>query len=550
MDLEDLVEGHIAGEHPEVPDELRRPFERAMAAHEALRSALDETPTREADPADRTPPELPDDYEVVRELGRGGMGVVYLVRQGSLGRLAAVKVLRPAGVASGPTTRRLLEEARHLARLRHPHIVAVHEVGRDGRGEPYFTMDYIDGEPLSALLGRGRLTPSQSLAILNPVAGAVRHAHEHGVIHRDLKPGNILLDGAGTAIVTDFGLARDLARADGLTRPGEMMGTPAYMAPEQARGQAGLVGEATDVHALGAIFYEMLSGRPPYGNDAPADILARLLRDDPTPPTRLDRRVPRDLEAICLKALAKEPARRYATVAALIEDLRRFEAGVPPLARRSATSDRAWRWLRRHRRPLAAAGATAAVAAAAAAIVVPRLVRDSAIRPLLGEAGWSHQSGRHDAAVRLYASALDQIDQHSPRTVAALRAEDEPADRLAILREVRRCVGEIDDPEVAAEVALSVVAKTPWISFGSRDLAVARLAVRRAEAFGVRPWPGGPEGGPDPQTLEALYLLQLAGKRLDLFAGVADATPGDRREADRLRSTIRAMQDRGGPPPR
>src|SRR5262245_56852487 len=225
MDLADLIEAHLDGQHADVPEALRAEFDRAVAAHAAIRDALDETILLDGLPAapDRRPPQLPDDYEIVRELGQGGMGVVYLARQRSLGRLVAVKVLRPGEQVFAAIVRRFEEEARHLARLRHPNIVAVHEVGR-ADGEPYFTMDYIEGEPLTAPMARGALTPSQALAILKPAAEGVRHAHEQGIIHRDLKPGNILLDRSGRAYVTDFGLARDLGQSSSLTRSGEIMG--------------------------------------------------------------------------------------------------------------------------------------------------------------------------------------------------------------------------------------------------------------------------------------------------------------------------------------
>src|SRR5262249_8419421 len=211
---------------------------------------------------------VPGDYEMVRGLGRGGMGVVYLANQKSLGRPVAVKVLRPGEATFAPLVKRFLDEARHLARLRHPNIVSIHEIGQAG-SEPYFTMDYVEGQPLSALLARGRrstsqpgpatgtapaapadggaapaehtpharLAPTHALALLKQAAAGVQHAHEHGIIHRDLKPGNILVDAAGQAYVTDFGLARDRAQSSKLTASGEILGTPAYMAPEQARGQ-------------------------------------------------------------------------------------------------------------------------------------------------------------------------------------------------------------------------------------------------------------------------------------------------------------------------
>jgi tRNA A-37 threonylcarbamoyl transferase component Bud32 len=534
MDLEDFVEAELAGEHPEIPDDLREPFERAMAAHEALRAALGDVEGR----GESGPPLLSDDFEVVRELGRGGMGVVYLAQQKSLMRPVAVKLLRSGDAAFHIALRRFLDEARHLARLRHPHIVAVHEVGRDGRGEPYFVMDYVEGETLTSVLARRRITPTRALAVLKQVGDAVQHAHERGIVHRDLKPGNILLAEDGTAFVTDFGLARDVTRPADPTGPVGIMGTPAYMAPEQARGQADLVGEATDVHALGAILYELLVGRPPYGNDRAADVLARLLREEPPPPRAVDRRIPRDLETICLKALAKEPSRRYATVAALLEDLRRFEAGIPPRARRLWTSQRVLRLMRRRWKPLAALAAVAAAACMAWSLVVPRLVGDEASRQMLEAAEWQHHEGRHEAAVGLYAAALEQIDRRDGRTIAAVRPEDEPARRLEILRRIQRCVGEIDDPVVAAEVALPVINRNPWIPFPHRDLAIARLAFRRAAALGPRPWENEAARRSDRRREEAWFLLGLARGRLERVIQDPAGAPAEARAAARLRDRI------------
>ncbi len=561
MDLEDLVEAELAGGRPEIPDDLREPFGRAMAAHEALRAALGSVECPGGSEADRPPPLLPDDFAVIRELGRGGMGVVYLVRQESLGRLAAVKVLRSGDAAFGPGLRRFLDEARHLARLRHPHIVAVHEVGRDGRGEPYFVMDYVEGEPLTAVLARGRVTPTRALAVLKQVGEAVRHAHERGIIHRDLKPGNILIAEDGSAFVTDFGLARDVTEPADRTGPGGIMGTPSYMAPEQARGQADLVGEATDVHALGAVLYEMLTGRPPYGNDRAADVLARLLREEPRPPRAVDRRIPRDLEPICLTALAKDPSRRYASTASMLEDIRRFEAGLPPRARRLWTSQRVLRLMRRRWRPLAALAAVAAVAGMGLSMVVPRLVGDEAVQQSILAAEWLHREGSHDAAAGLYAAALDQVDRRYGRTLAAVRAEDEPAHRLELLRKVQRCVGEIDDLKVAAAVALPVISKNPWISFPHRDLAIARAAFRSAVALGPRPFENEAARRSDPRRKEAWYLLRLAQRRLELVLEGRAGSPAELDAAERLRARIAEAfatdelptadeADRGdGPPP-
>src|SRR5262249_7385620 len=264
----------------------------------------------------------------------------------------------------------------------------------------FFTMDYVDGKPLSALLAgtspttslpaappadpavattpyeppkeiapatrdtapsRVRLPPAQALALLKQIAAGGQHAHEHGIIHRDLKPANVLVDAAGHAYVTDFGLARDTAQGSDLTRSGEVMGTPSYMAPEQARGQKELIGEATDVHALGVILYEMLTGQLPYGGGSPADGIGRLITDDPVPPRKIDARIPRDLEPICLKAMAKTPDRRYGSVRALLEDIRRFESGEPVLARRPGLLVQTRRFVRRHAKLATAVLVTAGV---------------------------------------------------------------------------------------------------------------------------------------------------------------------------------------------
>jgi hypothetical protein len=282
----------------------------------------------------------------------------------------------------------------------------------------------------------------------------------------------------------------------------------------------------------------MLTGRPPYGNDRAADILARLLREEPQPPRAADRRIPRDLETICLMMLAKDPSRRYASMAALLEDIRRFESGVLPRARRLWTSQRVLRLIRRHWKPLAALAAAAGVAVLAWSLLMPRLARDEAIRHLFLVAGWQHHEGRHDAAAGLYAAALDQIDRRDGRIVAAIRAEDEPARRLELLREIQRCVGEIDDPDVAVAIALPVISKNPWISFRHRDLAIAKVAFRRAVSLGPRPWENEAGHRSDPRGKEAWYLLRLAERRLDLFLESRDGSPAESRAAGRLRARI------------
>ena len=332
--LDHLIEAHLEGREVDIPESLRADFEQALAAHGALQSLLHETLVCRRAFASRLPPDVSGHYDIERELGSGGMGVVYLARQRSLNRRVALKVLRPGERTYGPLVKRFLEEAQHLAQLRHPNIVSIHEIG-EAAGEPFFTMDFIDGEPLSASISQNPLTPSRAVEVLKQVAAAIQHAHRQGIIHRDLKPSNVLLDQSGQVFVTDFGLARNVSQESNLTQTGELLGTPQYMSPEQARGQTTLIGEATDIHALGLLLFEMLAGRPAFGAASPADVLVMLLNHDPPPLRAHDRRIPRDLETICLKALQKSPTDRYASVSALLEDLRRYEAGEPLVARRT-----------------------------------------------------------------------------------------------------------------------------------------------------------------------------------------------------------------------
>jgi serine/threonine-protein kinase len=304
-------------------------------------------------------------YEVEALLGRGGMGLVYKARHLGLNRFVALKMLI-AGAYAGPHERaRFQREAEAVASLRHAHIVQVHDVG-DHEGWPYFTMEFLEGGSLAQALAGTPQPAGQAAALVSTVAGAVEVAHKSGIVHRDLKPANILLTADGTPKVSDFGLARRLGGEDGLTRTGAALGTPSYMAPEQASGQAGAVGPAVDVYALGAILYELLTGRPPFRAETAAETLRQVIDQEPMPPSRLNSIVPRDLETICLQCLHKDPGRRYATAAALAEDLDRFLRG-------EAIAARPERWLGRlarrvRRRPIfsaaVAAGTLAAVALA------------------------------------------------------------------------------------------------------------------------------------------------------------------------------------------
>jgi len=291
------------------------------------------------------------DYELLEEIARGGMGVVYKARQRSLDRLVALKMILAGQLASETEVERFHREAEAAACLQHPHIVAIHEVGVY-EDQHYFSMDYIEGQSLAALVREAPLPPRRAARYLETIAEAIHYAHGKGITHRDLKPANVLIDAFDQPRITDFGLAKHTLVDSSLTTSGQILGTPAYMPPEQASSGRGPVGPASDVYALGAILYELLTGRPPLKAQTPAETILLVLEREPLPPRMLMPKVPRDLETICLKALEKEPRRRYATAAALAEDLGRFLRDQPIQARPVGRLPRLWRWCRR--RPLVA----------------------------------------------------------------------------------------------------------------------------------------------------------------------------------------------------
>lgn len=285
------------------------------------------------------------DYELLEEIGRGGMGVVYKARQKSLDRIVALKMILRGDLASADDVSRFRTEAEAAAQLNHPHIVPVYEVGeRDGR--PYFSMQLIEGTTLAHRLADGPLPSRQAAELLAPICRAVAAAHRHGVLHRDLKPSNILIDHDGRTYVTDFGLAKritpksdDIKPNDpvlaSLTNSGAILGTPGYMAPEQAAGQRGEVGTATDVYSLGAVLYAMLTGRPPFQGPSPVDTVLMVLEQDPLPPRMLNPKADADLEMIALKCLQKPADLRYADADALADDLVAYLHNEPISARSS-----------------------------------------------------------------------------------------------------------------------------------------------------------------------------------------------------------------------
>jgi tetratricopeptide (TPR) repeat protein/tRNA A-37 threonylcarbamoyl transferase component Bud32 len=296
-------------------------------------------------------------YELLEVLGQGGMGIVYKARQVRLNRLVALKMIRAGEHATRRELARFRTEAQAVAQIQHPNIVQIYEVGEHD-GLPFFSLEYVDGCSLAKQFGAMPQPPLQAARLVETLARAIHAAHQKGIIHRDLKPSNVLVAADGTLKVTDFGLAKRLDGDSGQTRTGVVMGTPSYMAPEQALGKTKEIGPAVDIYALGAVLYEALSGRPPFRGTTIWETLDQVRTQDPVPPGRLQPKVPRDLETICLKCLHKEPARRYATALDLARDLQCFLEGRPIQARPVSAWGRAYRWARR--RP-AQAGLVAAI---------------------------------------------------------------------------------------------------------------------------------------------------------------------------------------------
>jgi len=303
-------------------------------------------------------PDLPD-YEIEQVLGHGGMGVVYKARQKSLNRIVALKMIRSAEIASDRDLQRFRTEAEAVAGLQHANVVQLFEFGSH-QGHPYFTLEYIEGGSLTQLLHKGPMSPKNAARLVEQLARGVSAAHQLGIIHRDLKPDNILIARDGTPKIADFGLAKRHDAEDGpsgnertphegnLTQTGAIMGTPRYMAPEQARGETRLIGPAADIWAMGAILYRMLTGSPPFPGDKVDELIAQVINANPIAPSAFVPRLSRDLEAICLKCLRKDRGERYASAEGLAEDLRRFRDGEPVLARPITMPERTWKFLRRN----------------------------------------------------------------------------------------------------------------------------------------------------------------------------------------------------------
>jgi serine/threonine-protein kinase len=328
--------------HPELAGSLK-----CLEALETL--APDAIADFDPETADFERQSLPRDfgpYELLEEVGRGGMGVVYKARQKALKRTVAIKMILATHLASPEHIRRFQVEALAAARLRHSNITQIHDVGQQ-HGQHYFTMEYVDGESLAQRIARERLSIDTIVRLMSVVARAVDHLHAQGVVHRDLKPSNILLDREEQPYVTDFGLAKVFVPGSDATTTGVIAGTPSYMAPEQASGHGTEIGPAVDVYSLGAILFELLTGEPPFRRENPLDTMLDILGREPPYPRQLNPRVPHGLELICLKCLAKSPSDRYRSAAALADELERFARHEPLSVRPPNLLERLANWTRR-----------------------------------------------------------------------------------------------------------------------------------------------------------------------------------------------------------
>jgi WD40 repeat protein len=382
-------------------------------------------------------------YEILGELGRGGMGVVYQARQVRLNRPCALKMILAGAHANPEVGARFLAEARAIARLQHPHVVQIHSIG-EADGLPFLELEYVSGGSLDRQLDGIPWTPKCAARLVEQLAGGIAEAHRMGIVHRDLKPGNVLLAGDGAPKIADFGLAKALGSEPGLTRTESILGSPSYMAPEQADGRASRAGPATDIYAVGAILYELLTGRPPFRAATALETLEQVKAADPVSPSRLVPGLPRDLDTICLKCLSKEPGQRYHTAAELADDLRRVQGGEPIRARRIGGTERAWRWCRRNPTVSGLVGGivlalTAGTALSTAFAIRAELeARRARAEKLLSDRRL-YLAVMHLAEQAWKGGQIDRVLQELPRAIESMRPEDPDPRDFAWYYLLRQC---------------------------------------------------------------------------------------------------------------
>jgi serine/threonine protein kinase len=363
--LEDVAQGksvnteRLISEHPDIADDLRQFFDDHERIARVANSSIarneqgdnrpdaptcvhssDNTPNRDqtisispslftSGPVNKLPGALVGqfgDYELLHEVARGGMGVVYKARQVSLNRVVAIKMILRGNLAGREDIERFALEAKAVARLTHPQIVVIHDVGQYG-DQHFYTMEFVEGRSLADLIRSGPVAPRKAAEYVEQVAKAIHFAHQNGVVHRDIKPSNVLIDESGRARVTDFGLAKHVDRGEELTLSGEILGTPAYMAPEQITNRRGEIGPACDIYGMGVLLYELMTARVPFKGRDQFDTLLQVLDCEPQSPRKINSNVPRELEMICFKCMDKDPQRRYASASELADDLAHYLAG-------------------------------------------------------------------------------------------------------------------------------------------------------------------------------------------------------------------------------